>query len=79
MSVNDSYFDSRNERGSTRIACTIWLGPNIGRVVTDDTGDTVIRKMIEDMQVVNKKVTKLEGGSVTIDGIFTPAFVDAFV
>lgn len=60
MPVGDSYFDSRTEGGSITAACVINTTIQMEYVKIDDTLETIIKKTIDKVKQLDKRITELE-------------------
>lgn len=60
MPVGDSYFDSRTEGGSINAACVINTTIQDDYVKLDDTLEMIIKKTVNEIKDLKKRVTELE-------------------
>lgn len=60
MPVGEIYFDKRKQKPKINIKCLIFkAAPNSG-IQTDDTLDTIIRKLDARLNAVEKRIKQLE-------------------
>lgn len=60
MPVGDSYYDSRTEGGSISAACVINTTIQDGHVKLDDTLEMIIKKTVDKIKDLDKRITELE-------------------
>jgi len=60
MPVNETYFDTRTQAGSTSIGCLVYTGVKDDPINPEDSGKLVVLKLIDELKSLKKRVDKLE-------------------
>lgn len=60
MAIGEAYFDSRRNAGSKYASSILYTGTTNYFLKKDDTLDTFIKKAVDKLKELEKKVTKLE-------------------